>query len=150
MKFIELGESYRLPVRGTKEYQELQVRVSKSLRELTDLKDVPGFNEVVITKFKSTKNSFGEFVAEMAVILDKEEHEANTDESMTVPKALKNAANNGRIGNLKVDPKSLSLKEPGKIFVLFLLSLSRKKSWKVLLKNSKASITAQQMLFSGV
>merc|ERR1712212_1338024 len=61
IKFIELGESYRLPVRGTKEYQELQVRVSKSLRELTDLKDVPGFTEVVITKFKSTSNNFGEF-----------------------------------------------------------------------------------------
>merc|ERR1739848_47677 len=97
---------------GTKEYQDLHLRVSKSLRELTDLKDVPGFTEVVITKFKSTSNNFGEFVAEMVVVIDKEAHEANTDDSMTAQQALKNAANKGSIGNLKVDPASLSLKEP--------------------------------------
>lgn len=52
LKFVELGESYQLPVRGTKEYTELQVRISKSLRELTSLKSVPGFQDVMITKFK--------------------------------------------------------------------------------------------------
>ena len=52
MKFVELGDLYRLPVRGTKEYIDLQVKISKSLRELTPLNGVPGFQDVVVTKFK--------------------------------------------------------------------------------------------------
>ena len=52
VKFVELGEAYVLPRRGTREYTELQVRISKSLKELTPLKTVPGFQDVVVTKFK--------------------------------------------------------------------------------------------------
>ena len=52
VKFVELGDSYVLPRRGTKDYIDLQVRISKSLKETTPLRTVPGFQDVVITKFK--------------------------------------------------------------------------------------------------
>jgi hypothetical protein len=52
LRFVELGDRYRLPVLGTKEYTDLQIQISKSLRELTPLQTVPGFQDVVITKFK--------------------------------------------------------------------------------------------------
>ena len=58
MKFIELGDRYQLPVRGTKEYTDLQVRISNSLREQTKLMEVPGFTEVAVTKFRSTRYVF--------------------------------------------------------------------------------------------
>ena len=52
LKFVELGERYSLPVKHTREYNELQNKISKHLRELTPLKDVPGFQDVAISKFK--------------------------------------------------------------------------------------------------
>ena len=54
--FLDLGQSYQLPRRGTKEYSDLQNRISRNLKELTSLKDVPGFEEVIITKFKRYVN----------------------------------------------------------------------------------------------
>ena len=75
VKFVELGERYTLPVRGTREYKELQSRyelcgtfqwgnggltlvgfffrsrVSKAL-EATEISQVQGFVEVEILKFK--------------------------------------------------------------------------------------------------
>lgn len=120
LKFVELGKLYQLPVKGTKEYTDLQVRISKSLRELTPLKTVPGFQDVVVTKFKSAE--FGEFTADMIVVIDKQEYDAKTDDKMTVEKALKETAQGGQIGNLKIDPQSLTMRAPGnssvfKIFV---------------------------------
>ena len=55
----------------------------------------------------------------MVVIIDKEAHEASSDDAMSVQSALKEAARGGRIGNLKVDAESLILKDPGK-FSIFL------------------------------
>jgi hypothetical protein len=37
---------------GTKEYTDLQTRIGKSMREATLLPKVPGFQDVVISKFK--------------------------------------------------------------------------------------------------
>ena len=51
IKFIELGDRYRLPVAGTREYKELQTRISKALKQ-TSIAQVPGFQDVVINKFK--------------------------------------------------------------------------------------------------
>ena len=49
----------------------------------------------------------------MVVIIDKEAHDASSDDAMSVQSALKEAARGGRIGNLKVDAESLTLKDPG-------------------------------------
>ena len=61
--------------------------------------------------------SFGEFVAEIVVIVDKEEWDARGDtaNAMSVEKALEKAARSGRIGSLQVDTESLKLKEAGKL-----------------------------------
>ena len=58
-------------------------------------------------------DDFGEFVAEMVVVVDKEEHDAKNNGDMTVKKALEDTARGGRLGALKVDPESLTLREPG-------------------------------------
>lgn len=61
--------------------------------------------------------SFGEFVAEIVVIVDKGEWDARGDtaNAMSVEKALEKAAKSGRIGSLQVDTESLKLKEAGKL-----------------------------------
>ena len=61
--------------------------------------------------------SFGEFVAEIVVIVDKGEWDArgDTGNAMSVEKALEKAAKSGRIGSLQVDTESLKLKEAGKL-----------------------------------
>ena len=51
LKFVELGDNYILPTRGSREYNKLQERVAKAL-EATDLSLVPGFEEVVVNKFR--------------------------------------------------------------------------------------------------
>ena len=51
LKFVELGDNYILPTRGSREYNKLQERISKAL-ETTELSLVPGFEEVVINKFR--------------------------------------------------------------------------------------------------
>ena len=51
VKFVELGDRYKLPVRGTREYKELQTRISRALQG-TEIARVPGFEEVTVTKFK--------------------------------------------------------------------------------------------------
>ena len=51
VKFIELGDRYRLPVAGTREYKELQTRISKALKQ-TPIANVPGFEDVVVNKFR--------------------------------------------------------------------------------------------------
>ena len=52
LKFVELGERFTLSPTGTKEYTDLQTRISKSMNEATQLPKVPGFQDVVITKLK--------------------------------------------------------------------------------------------------
>ena len=49
----------------------------------------------------------------MVVVVDKEEHDAKNNGDMTVKKALEDTARGGRLGALKVDPESLTLREPG-------------------------------------
>ena len=56
----------------------------------------------------------------MVVVVDKEEHDAKNNGDMTVKKALEDTARGGRLGALKVDPESLTLREPG-IFNFLLL-----------------------------
>jgi hypothetical protein len=51
LKFVNLGSNFRLPTRGSREYTKLQERVAKAL-EATDISHVPGFEEVIIEKFK--------------------------------------------------------------------------------------------------
>ena len=51
VKFVSLGDRYQLPVRGSREYKELQTRISRALRE-TPIGEVNGFEEVMIKKFK--------------------------------------------------------------------------------------------------
>ena len=51
LKFVELGDNYILPTRGSREYNKLQERISRAL-ETTELSLVPGFEEVVINKFR--------------------------------------------------------------------------------------------------
>ena len=52
IKFFELGERFSLPVLGTKEYNDLQTRIGRSMRESTPLPNVAGFQDVIITKLK--------------------------------------------------------------------------------------------------
>ena len=59
-------------------------------------------------------DDFGEFVADMVIVVDQEEYEAKCNDCMTVEKALKETAKGGQIGNLKVDPQSLTMKAPSK------------------------------------
>ena len=51
LKFVELGDRYRLPVRGSREYTELKAKISKALKATT-ISQVPGFEDVVINRFK--------------------------------------------------------------------------------------------------
>ena len=55
----------------------------------------------------------GEFESDLVVILDKNDFEAQP-EAITVEEALQKAVDGGKIGNLAVDPKSLSLDDVGK------------------------------------
>ena len=56
---------------------------------------------------------FGEFLADMMVVVNKDEYEAKQAGDMTVEKAIKDVAISGKVGNLQVDPQSLELKAPG-------------------------------------
>lgn len=49
VKFVDLG-NFNLPVENTKEYTELQAKISRNLRN-TDLKLVPGFVDVAVLDF---------------------------------------------------------------------------------------------------
>ena len=78
---------------------------------------------MIHSKFKPLiifSKSFGEFVAEIVVIVDKEEWDARGDtaNAMSVEKALDKAAKSGRIGSLQVDTESLKLKEAGKLSIM--------------------------------
>ena len=55
----------------------------------------------------------GEFDADLVVIVDKNEFDA-VPEALTVEEALRQTVEGGRIGNLAVDPNSLSLDGVGK------------------------------------
>ena len=57
IKFVNLGDSYVLPVKHTQEYNELSNMISRNLRELTQLKDVSGFETVAIHNFKTYVSS---------------------------------------------------------------------------------------------
>ena len=69
----------------------------------------------------------------MVVVVDKEEHDAKNNGDMTVKKALEDTARGGRLGALKVDPESLTLREPGIfnslllqfLYVLIVVAFSR-------------------------
>ena len=50
IKFINLGEYFNLPAEGTEEFTQLQQKISRGLRN-TELRDVPGFLDVAVTKF---------------------------------------------------------------------------------------------------
>ena len=50
VKFIDLGQHYKLPRDGTKEFTDLQIKISRSLRN-TELRKVPGFLDVAVTSF---------------------------------------------------------------------------------------------------
>ena len=52
----------------------------------------------------------------MVVIVDKEDYDAKNNADMTVEKALEDTARGGRIGNLKIDPESLTMRAPGITF----------------------------------
>ena len=49
LKFVELG-NFKLPRDGTEEFVNLQAKISRSLRN-TELRNVPGFIDVVVTSF---------------------------------------------------------------------------------------------------
>ncbi len=119
VKFVELGERYRLPVRGTREYKELQSRISRAL-EGTKISQVQGFVELQILKFKSTKKQFGEFEAEMMVVVDKEEYDGRAEDTPTVEEAIRDAVAEGRVGALQVEPESLVLQAPGMVTDTFI------------------------------
>lgn len=67
IKFINLGDHFHLPKEQTEGFTQLQEKISRGLRN-TQLRDVPGFLDVVVTKFYrwdgfraiSIKNSSGE------------------------------------------------------------------------------------------
>ena len=123
IKFVDLGERYRLPVRGSREYTELKTKISKALKA-TSISSVPGFQDVVINRFRGTDKVFGEFLADMMVVVNKDEYESKDVEQMTVEKAVGEVARGGRVGNLKVDPESLELKAPGKLKIHLLNKIS--------------------------
>jgi len=107
VKFINAGEAFQLPIQGTEEYSILENRISRSLAQ-TNLKNVPGFQGVTVTKF-SSKNQ-GEFVTDLIIVLDKNTFEGE-DNKLTVEKALKDTVSGGRVGSLNVDPESLTMGE---------------------------------------
>jgi len=106
LKFVQL-KNFRLPKQGTKEFFDLQEKISRSLRN-TELKRVPGFIEVAVTSFYSERQ--GEFDSELMVVVDKSEYEAGT--GPRVEQALQKTVAGGRIGNLRVDSSSLSTDDP--------------------------------------
>eukprot|EP00092_Neocalanus_flemingeri_P024776 GFUD01026865.1.p1 GENE.GFUD01026865.1~~GFUD01026865.1.p1 ORF type:complete len:678 (-),score=153.52 GFUD01026865.1:380-2230(-) len=105
LKFVGVGTNFKLPREGTKEFTDLQAKISKSLRK-TELKLVPGFLDVAVTSFFSENQ--GEFESDLMVFIDKNEYEA-VPEALTVEEALQQTVEGGRVGNLDVDPNSLSL-----------------------------------------
>ncbi len=64
-------------------------------------------------------DDFGEFVADMVIVVDKENYEAKDVSDTTVEEALEDTANGGRIGNLQIDPQSLKMKAPGMLSMCF-------------------------------
>ncbi|TRY75553.1 hypothetical protein TCAL_06383 [Tigriopus californicus] len=111
VKFIELGDKYQLPVSGSREYTELKTRISRAMKG-TMISQVPGFQEIVINKFRGTDKIFGEFEADMFVVVDKDEYEAKEPEAMTMEKAIEESVKDGMVGSLQVDPQSLVLRAP--------------------------------------
>ena len=55
----------------------------------------------------------GEIESDLMVVVDKNQFEAEPD-PLTVEEALQQTVEGGKIGNLRVDPKSLSLDGVGK------------------------------------
>merc|ERR1712117_288939 len=106
LKFVNLG-NFKLPRDGTREFTELQAKISRSLRN-TDLRRVPGFLDVAVTSFYSEGQ--GEFDSDLMIIVDKNEFEAVPEaDALTVEDALQLTVDGGKIGNLHVDPSSLSV-----------------------------------------
>jgi hypothetical protein len=58
-------------------------------------------------------DNFGEFFAEMVVVVDKDAYDAKDQSEMTVEQALTETVERGKIGLLSVDRKSLDLRAPG-------------------------------------
>ncbi len=69
------------------------------------------FPECLILLICSDK--FGEFVVDMVVVVDKTVYDAKEDFEMTVEQALTEEVEDGKLGLLNVDPKSLELRAPG-------------------------------------
>merc|ERR1712117_409131 len=106
LKFVNLG-NFKLPRDGTREFTELQAKISRSLRN-TDLRRVPGFLDVAVTSFYSEGQ--GEFDSDLMIIVDKNEFEAVPEsDALTVEDALQLTVDGRKIGNLHVDPSSLSV-----------------------------------------
>jgi len=104
LKFVDTT-NFKIPKEGTKEFTELQDRISKGMRN-TELRNVPGFLGVQIKRFFSANQ--GEFEIELIVMVDKNEFESE-GETPTVEEALETTVKGGKIAGIKVDPKSLSL-----------------------------------------
>ncbi len=51
VKFVNLGDNFRLPTKGSREYTSLKDRIARALTSTT-LSQVPGFEEIVIEKFR--------------------------------------------------------------------------------------------------
>ena len=68
-----------------------------------------------VSKMCNIVNSdkFGEFIVDMVVIVDKTLYDAKEDFEMTVEQALTKEVEDGKLGLLNVDPKSLKLRAPG-------------------------------------
>jgi hypothetical protein len=112
MKFVELG-NFKLPRAGTREFTELQEKISRNLRA-TEISKVPGFVDVAVINFFSRQD--GEFETDIVVLVDKNEFESE-ESPLTVEAALKDTVSRGRIGIFKVQPSSLSLDGVGKFVV---------------------------------
>ena len=113
MKFVNTG-NFKLPRFNTKEYTDLQEKISRSLRQ-TELSKVPGFRDVKVVNFFSRQD--GEFETDVEVIVDENEFLAE-DDPLTVKQALEDTVSRGRIGNLKVEPSSLVLGKEGMLIII--------------------------------
>jgi len=107
MKFINLADNYQLPKVGTREYTDLENKISRSLSE-TSLKNVPGFEGVIISRLFSDNQ--GEFISDLRVVVDQDKYTEKEDD-LTVEDALQKTVGEGRVGRLYVDPESLTMGE---------------------------------------
>ncbi|CAG0924291.1 unnamed protein product, partial [Notodromas monacha] len=118
LKFIDVGDDFKIPRKNSPEFNELSERVKRSVTSA--LTSVPGFEDVSVSDFEESEEK--ELIAKLVVTLDhdtvskeykgrKTGGESEKAKAM-VKQALQDSVEKGHVGELRVDPQYLIVGNP--------------------------------------